>query len=94
MSGTLFNGYVSKTLLHESIVEGRELFLELGNTTAAGFLHISEWIFLISGGMTLAYMTKLYVAIFVEENRSLMVQREFDRQEQYLLWRGKLAIPM
>ena len=88
----LFNGYVSKTLLHESIVEGRELFLELGNTTATGFLHISEWIFLISGGMTLAYMTKLYVAIFVEENRSLMVQREFDRQEQYLLWRGKLAI--
>ncbi len=50
----LFNGYVSKTLLHESIVEG------IGHAAGlSGFLKMSEWIFLISGGMTLAYMKKL-----------------------------------
>lgn len=88
----LFNGYVSKTLLHESIVEGAELFFEMGNSAVAGFLHFSEWIFLISGGMTLAYMTKLYVAIFVEENNSPALQREYDKGGEYLgIW-GKIAI--
>ena len=88
----LFNGYVSKTLLHEGIVEGTELFAEMGNSAMADFLHFSEWVFLISGGMTLAYMTKLYVAIFVEENRSLVVQREYDKKGEYLGILGKIAI--
>ena len=26
-----------------------------------------EWLFLIAGGMTLAYMTKLFVAVFLEK---------------------------
>lgn len=26
-----------------------------------------EWIFLISGGMTVAYMLKLYICLFVEK---------------------------
>ncbi len=60
----LFNGYVSKTLLHESIVEYIE---HLGNTGAAWPYHVVEWLFLISGGLTAAYMTKLYAAIFVEK---------------------------
>ena len=51
----LFSGYVSKTLLHESIVE-------------AGSFAAVEWLFLLSGGLTLAYMTKLYVCIFVEKH--------------------------
>lgn len=88
----LFNGYVSKTLLHESLVEGRELFLGLGSLSMAEFLRVSEWIFLISGGMTVAYMTKLYVALFVEENRSVMLQREYDRKRDYLGISGKIAI--
>lgn len=88
----LFNGYVSKTLLHESLVEGRELFLEVGGLSMAEFLRISEWIFLISGGMTIAYMTKLYVAVFVEENKSVVLQREFDRNDTYLGVLGKIAI--
>ena len=53
------NGYVSKTLLHEAIVEGLPLY-------GAG-LKLVEWIFLISGGLTLAYMTKLYVCLFVQK---------------------------
>jgi len=49
-----FGGYISKTLLHESIVH-------------YGGLEVFEWIFIVSGGFTLAYMTKLFVCIFVEK---------------------------
>lgn len=58
----LWNGYVSKTLLHESIVE----FTALAGSGAWIYKTV-EWLFLISGGLTVAYMTKLYVAIFVEK---------------------------
>ncbi len=54
-----FNGYISKTLLHEGIVEASHLY--------GWGLKLVEWVFLLSGGMTLAYMTKLYVCIFVEK---------------------------
>ena len=57
-----FSGYVSKTLLHEGIVEYIHL-LEHEGLSAAPFQAV-EWIFLISGGLTAAYMTKLFVAIF------------------------------
>ncbi len=59
----LFSGYVSKTLLHESIVEYLHL-LEGG--AAAGLFHAAEWLFLITGGLTIAYMTKIFVAVFAE----------------------------
>lgn len=75
----LMNGYVSKTLLHESIVEGIEVSAGL-----SGFLKMSEWIFLISGGMTLAYMTKLYVALFIEENPDKKEQARFEGMKKYM----------
>lgn len=75
----LMNGYVSKTLLHESIVEGIEVSTEL-----FGFLKMSEWIFLISGGMTLAYMAKLYIAVFIEENPNKKEQDRFDQMKGYM----------
>lgn len=58
-----FSGYVSKTLLHESIVEYIHVLEHAG--TATGWFTAVEWLFLISGGLTAAYMTKLFVAIFV-----------------------------
>lgn len=54
----LFSGYASKTLLHEALVECREL-------TGSGMYRGLEWIFLFSGGCTLAYMLKLFVVLFV-----------------------------
>lgn len=59
----LFSGYISKTLLHEAIVEGAGLY----TASAANALKCIEWIFLISGGMTIAYMLKLFVVLFVDE---------------------------
>ena len=58
-----FSGYVSKTLLHESIVEYLHVLEAAG--AATGWLTVVEWLFLFSGGLTAAYMTKLFVAIFV-----------------------------
>lgn len=58
-----FSGYVSKTLLHESIVEYIHVLEHAG--AAAGWFTTVEWLFLLSGGLTAAYMTKLFVAIFV-----------------------------
>lgn len=69
-----FGGYISKTLIHESILE-----------YAGGWLiRAVEYIFLFSGGLTVAYMTKLYAAIFVEENESKKVQQKYDRMQHYM----------
>ena len=60
----LLNGYVSKTLLHESIVE----YIHLSGERAWAYTAL-EWLFLFAGGLTLAYMLKLFLCIFVERNR-------------------------
>lgn len=76
----LWNGYISKTLLHESIVEYME-WMRAGRVSSYFALETMEWIewiFLISGGLTVAYMTKLYVALFIEKNQDAGVQEKFD----------------
>ena len=73
----LLNGYVSKTLLHESIVE----------FGGGPVMTLVEWLFLISGGMTVAYMTKLYVALFVEKHPEK--QREYVEKRHYM---GPLSV--
>jgi NADH:ubiquinone oxidoreductase subunit 5 (subunit L)/multisubunit Na+/H+ antiporter MnhA subunit len=56
--GTL--GYLSKTLVHEAIVE-------YAHHTGNPVITAVEWLFLLSGGLTAAYVTKLFVAIFIEK---------------------------
>lgn len=75
-----WNGYVSKTLLHESIIAYTEQISEgtvSGLLTGAALKRI-EWCFLVSGGLTVAYMLKLYVALFIEKNTDENVQAKFD----------------
>lgn len=81
----LWNGYISKTLIHESIVAYTEhltafsaLLADGTQYLSAGMMKTVEWLFLISGGLTVAYMTKLYAAIFVEKNADPSVQERFD----------------
>lgn len=70
-----FSGYASKTLLHESIVE---YIVHLEHLhLPAGWYAAAEWVFIISGGMTLCYMIKLFVALFIEKHPKR--QQEFDR---------------
>lgn len=73
-----FNGYVSKTLIHESIVE----FIALTNYSE--FFTLVEWLFIIAGGLTLAYMTKLYVCIFIEKNQNEEIQKQYDEKKNYM----------
>ncbi len=56
-----FGGYISKTLLHESIVEYAST---LGGISFAA-VKLCEYLFLLTGGLTVAYMTKLFICIFV-----------------------------
>lgn len=67
-----WNGYISKTLIHESIVE---YIHALGGSA---FWEMAEWVFLFSGGMTVAYMLKLFIALFVERHPTR--QAEFDEK--------------
>lgn len=77
-----FGGYVSKTLLHESIVE-----------FGGGWLMKAvEYGFLFSGGLTVAYMTKLYMAVFAEPNASAKVQKKYDNQKRYMNTQSALVL--
>lgn len=60
------SGYVSKTLLHESMVE---LLHEMHSHGSALYSYVkaSEILFLLAGGLTFAYMLKYFVAIFIEK---------------------------
>ena len=85
----LWSGYVSKTLLHESMVEyakavgeGATVLVNPGMASASagmpgivtslllnpGIWKAAEWVFLLTGGMTVAYMLKLFIALFVEKH--------------------------
>lgn len=64
-----FSGYISKTLIHEGIVEYYE---ECGSAV----IKAVEYLFLLSGGMTVGYMTKLFVAVFVEKPSEYVLKKE------------------
>ena len=92
-----WSGYVSKTLLHESIVEyihgiAHGEFLPLFLTE--GGMKAIEWIFLLSGGLTVAYMSKLFVAVFLEQNENPVLQTKYDEKRNYLnpVSKGMLAV--
>ena len=70
----LFGGYVSKTLLHESITA-------YGGDTA---IKVVEALFLFSGGLTAAYMTKLFAALFIEKNEDGRRQEAYDGMKKYM----------
>ena len=53
------SGYIAKTLVHESIVE----YAHHGGWT----ITLVEWLFPFSGGLTAAYMLKLFITIFVKK---------------------------
>ena len=67
----LFNGYLSKSMLHEGLVHLIEL-------EGGYFFHAAEWVFLFSGGCTFAYMLKLYICLFRESNADPDRQARFD----------------
>lgn len=88
-----FSGYVSKTLLHEGIVEYIHLLAHEGLPTGA--YQAAEVLFLLSGGLTAAYMTKLFVAVFVEPPPATAHQSArpyLDRATGAALWGGSAVL--
>lgn len=73
----LFNGYVSKSLLHEGMTIWQESFGEL-------WMRGAEGLFLLSGGLTAAYMAKLYIAVFWERNKDDVVQASYEENRKYM----------
>lgn len=69
-----FGGYISKTLLHEGIVEYCEHLAHHGMSAAP--YRIVEWLFLLSGGLTLAYMARLFYILFIAEKPEHQHQKE------------------
>jgi len=57
-----FNGYISKTLLHESLLEYLHELPAAGSYTM--MFKLIEILFIIAGGLTVAYITKIYLALF------------------------------
>ncbi|MGN1205438.1 MAG: complex I subunit 5 family protein [Eubacterium sp.] len=51
----LLSGYISKTMMHESLMEA---------SFYSFMMPAAEWIFLFCGGLTVAYMLKLFMTLF------------------------------
>ena len=81
----LLNGYYSKTLLHESIAL-------CGAYTGNQFIKASEYLFLFSGGLTAAYMIKLFMIVFVEKNEDNALQSEYESKKKYASVPTKSAV--
>ncbi len=75
----LSSGYVGKTLLHEALVE-------------CGAGPVTEWLFLICGGMTLCYMLKLFITVFVEKNDDEEIQKQYDGQKNFWNTESRISV--
>ena len=85
-----FSGYVSKTLIHESIVEYVHLLTHDGLTGMATLYTLAEWIYLFSGGLTGAYMIKLYICLFWQKHPDN--QLCYDATKPYMTWLTRIAL--
>ena len=66
------NGYASKTMIHEGLMELAE---EIEGFSAYRF---GEWVFLFAAGLTTAYMLKLYICLFWQKNPDPELQAKYD----------------
>ncbi len=82
----LFSGYVSKSMLHEAI-------LECYHETGLGMYKGIELLFLFAGGCTVAYMLKLFFVLFVSEpSKEVLAHQRATKEKGYLSLAGKLSI--
>lgn len=56
-----FNGFISKTLLHEALSEAHHIYNNR-------WFDIAELVFTISSSFTVAYLLKIFVTVFMEES--------------------------
>lgn len=90
----LLNGYVSKTLLHESIAEYSKLLMEIAPDAVSeiALLKMAEYFFIFSGGLTVAYMIKLFVVLFVDKNEDPRIQSGYEGKKDYMAFSDMIAV--
>lgn len=66
------NGYTSKTMIHEGLVELAE------EIEGFSMYRLCEWVFLFAAGLTTAYMLKLYICLFWQKNPDAHKQVHYD----------------
>ncbi|MEJ5186021.1 MAG: complex I subunit 5 family protein [Candidatus Geothermincolales bacterium] len=66
----LFNGFVSKTLIHHAAVEAHHLAGHIASATS-GWVKAAEVLFVVTGGGTLAYITKMTYYVFFRRRASV-----------------------
>ena len=68
------SGYISKTLLHDSLV----YYIWLFETPSAlsYYFRVMEGVFTLTGGLTTAYVLKMFICLCVEKPRTLVCQRK------------------
>ncbi len=69
MGVPLFNGFVSKTLLHEAILESGTVASHAGAVGGPGWFSAVEWIFIITSGGTICYILKTTWYTFFRRQR-------------------------
>lgn len=93
----MFSGFVSKSLLHEGILECAEMILEgeISGLLGYGAIKAIEYLFMFTGGCTIAYMTKLFVAVFVESNKDEAAQKKYDEMKpNYMGIKARIALTL
>ena len=68
------NGYTSKTMIHEGLVELAE------EMEGFSVYRLCEWVFLFAAGLTTAYMLKLYICLFWQKNPDAHKQAHYDEK--------------
>ncbi|MBE5782184.1 MAG: sodium:proton antiporter [Clostridiales bacterium] len=82
----MFNGYASKTMIHEGMVE-------LIHEHYIFAYQIAEWVFLFAAGLTTAYMLKLYICLFWQKNLDEKLQEKYDGMKgRYLSKRSAISL--
>lgn len=64
-----FAGFISKSLLHEAMAKVHHLYHNQ-------FFSFAEFIFTISSGLTVSYMLKIFVAVFIETNDKFIIENK------------------
>ena len=80
-----FSGYISKTMLHDAILEASHL-------THNPIFKVTEVLFMVGGGLTVAYMAKLFYAIFIEKNPKFYGQYKTEISKRALIPMSVLAL--
>ncbi len=91
-----FSGYISKTLIHEAILEYHEGLSSkemVSYILSPASVKRVEWIFIFSGACTVAYMLKLFISVFVEKNSDETRQKEYDEMgDSYMTGLSKAVL--